>query len=105
MARKASKLVLEMGVKRKDILMHIQESINRIEKGEPLPVWYEKDVNSLVKRAEGYNVAFEDLLHVSKCYRGYNYLDKDLAHLIWYPQYEQIQDHPEFAEWRRHYYV
>lgn len=105
MARKASKIVLVMAEKRLGLMQHAQESINRIENGICLPEWHEKDVISWVKKMEGYNMAFEDLLHVSKCYQGYNYLDKKLKPLIWHPQYEKIQDHPEFAEWRRVYYV
>lgn len=105
MARKASKLVLEMNKRRQDLLTHTQECIDRIAKGIELPAWHCKEPEKYISRMEGYDTAFEDLLRSSKCYRGYNYLDKNLQPLIWHPNYEKIQDHPEFAEWRRVYYV
>lgn len=106
MARKASKIVLVMAEKRLSMLAHVNEMVNLIERNpENVVEWLRKDPIIYISRMEGYNIAFEDLLHVSKCYQGYNYLDKKLKPLIWHPQYEKIQDHPEFAEWRRVYYV
>jgi len=106
MARKASKLVLEMNIKRLSMLAHVNEMVNLIERNpENVSAWMSKDPNEYIVKMLGYYIAFEDLLHSSKCYRGYNYLDKNLQPLIWHPNYEKIQDHPEFAEWRRVYYV
>lgn len=98
MARKATKLVKHMVDRHIEVVKHYTNVIAAKERGDENPFYKDKSISHFESLATGQAMMLETLLHESGCYMGFQHVNKNLAGPI-------KDDHPEYAEWRRIYFI
>lgn len=81
-------------------ILYCTDFLNSLEKyPDNVVEWANKNPEYYKGVADGANEMFEAILHNQKCYKGFCYLRKDCKTSI------NGLDDPEYAAWRRRYYV
>ena len=64
-----------------------------------------RSVDYWMGRIEGAIAAVEEVLFDTNCYHGFKYVDHAGNDLQWFGKFDRVTDHPDFKEWRRHYFI
>lgn len=112
MARKTPKHLLPLFDRHQALIEHVTEVL-RVKRTVPLEnqanYIKEKPEEYWIGLADGYNGLLESALHESKCYAGFCVIGATKVRVegteseYYYPSIGW--DHPEYAGWRRQYYI